>query len=182
MSEAFNFPRACFWQEGRLCAHAVGTLQKPKIILPRSCQVLLARINHRTRELRDSLAALVAARSSVPFQVAGGRGPPQGPSRPVLFSLLLPSALFPAKRLPPSSSPATSTHLQGLLPVLLSTCTLKSPTPRSGSSGLCKTLIIRGDLSILLQDAKWALECYCLQFFFFYFVHGFFPIKKINVD
>lgn len=81
----------------------VGTLQKPKIIRPRSCQVLLARINHRTRELRG----LVAARSNIPFQVASrslteaaraakasGSFPPVKPS---LHSVTF--ALFSAERL-----------------------------------------------------------------------------------
>lgn len=44
--------------------------ESQKIIRPRSCQALLARINHRTRELRGSLAALVEARSDIPSQVA----------------------------------------------------------------------------------------------------------------
>lgn len=42
---AFNFPEAVF---GRRCARAaVGTRQKPKIIRPTSCQVLLVIINHQ---------------------------------------------------------------------------------------------------------------------------------------
>lgn len=87
----------------------VGTLQKPKIIRPRSCQVLLARINHRTRELRG----LVAARSNIPFQVASsslteaaraakasGSFPPV---KPPLHSVTL--ALF-------SAEPLSGDHLQ----------------------------------------------------------------------
>lgn len=42
---AFDFPEAAF---GRGCVRAaVGTRQKPKMMRPTSCQVLLVRINHR---------------------------------------------------------------------------------------------------------------------------------------
>lgn len=60
---AFNFPQAAVGG-GFVCA-AVGTRQKPKIIRPTSCQVLLGRINHRARRSQDSLAASAAAGSSV---------------------------------------------------------------------------------------------------------------------
>lgn len=146
----------------------VGTLQKPKIIRPRSCQVLLARINHRTRELRG----LVAARSNIPFQVASrslteaaraakasGSFPPVKPS---LHSVTF--ALFSAERL-------SRDHLQ--LPFSrLPTDSLHSKVPNTlfWVQWALQGAIICGEFSLLPWVPKW----HCVS----YFVYGFFQLKN----
>lgn len=101
----------------------MGTRQKPKIIRPTSCQILLVRINRRAGGaggwgLQDSLAARLAAESSLPFRV------PPGSTTPAA------KATDAAGSFPPPARPSAGPLLRAeRLPGVLTSRPPERPTP-----------------------------------------------------